>query len=245
MLYFVFQYPGKFCDNDSIFAATLNQLGDAPPPYTPRDLRRDLCKHLADSRDYIYVSKNTNSFFSFLYLYLEFNIIITKHTQFPYNSNHYNFYFQPLLKPLTEREAYSYKKIVENLQKGLFIPYTIIAKALRLFTNIPSVYYKCKTISSSSETTKSKKEVKTFKLHATWPVTTDQDLSHLKEHLGYFNNGRDYIISIKPQALCEVNESKNNLIETLIESQNYLKTLKEIVPKSEVKSTLNQHHYST
>ena len=95
------------------------------------------------------------------------------------------------------------------------------------------------TISSSSETTKSKKEVKTFKLHATWPVTTDQDLSHLKEHLEYFNNGHDYIISIKPQALCEVNESKNNLIETLIESQNYLKTLKEIVPKSIVKSTLN------
>ena len=39
--------------------------------------------------------------------------------------------------------------------------------------------------------------------------------------------------------MCEVNESKNNLIETLIESQDYLKTLKEIVPKSEVKSTLN------
>ena len=99
------------------------------------------------------------------------NIIITRHTQFPYNSNHYNFYFQPLLKPLTKREGYSYKKIVENLQKGLYIPYTIIEKALRLFTNIPSVYYKCKTISSSSETTKSKKEVKTFKLHATYPVT--------------------------------------------------------------------------
>ena len=47
------------------------------------------------------------------------------------------------------------------------------------------------------------------------------------------------LLSIKPQDLCEVNESKNNLIETLIESKNYLKTLKEIVPKSEVKSTLN------
>ena len=208
------------------------------PQYIPRDLRRDLCKHLADARDYIYVSKNTNSF---LYLYLEFNIIITKHTQFPYNSNHYNFYFQPLLKPLTEREGNSYKKIVENLQKGFYIPYTIIAKALRLFTNIRSVYYKCKTISSSNETTKRKKEVKAFKLHAMWPVATDQDLSHLKEHLEYFNNGHDYIISIKPQALCEVNES-NNIIETLIESQNYLKTLKEIVPKSEVKSTLNLQH---
>ena len=194
---------------------------------------------MADARDYIYVSKNTNSFFSFLYLYLEFNIIITKHTQFPYNSNHYNFYFQPLLKPLTEREGYSYEKIAENLQRGLYIPYTKIAKALRLFTNIPSVYYKCETISSSSESTKSKKEVKTFKPHATWPFTTDQDLSHLKEHLEYLNNGHDYIISIKPQALCEVNESKNNLIETLIESQNYLKTLKGIVPKSEVKSILN------
>ena len=85
-----------------------------------------------------------------------------------------------------------------------------------LFTNIPSVYYKCKTI---TETTKSKKEVNTVKLHTTWPVTTDQDLSHLKEHLEYFNNGRDYIISIKPQALFEVNECKNNLIETL--SKNF------------------------
>ena len=28
--YIFFQYPGKFCDNDSIFAATLKQLGDAP-----------------------------------------------------------------------------------------------------------------------------------------------------------------------------------------------------------------------
>ena len=90
------------------------------------------------------------------------------------------------------------------------------------------MYYKCKTITSSSEATKGKKEVKIFKLHATWPVTSDQDLSDLKEHLKeYFNNGHDYIISIKPQALCEVNESKNNLIKTLIESQNYLKTLKD------------------
>ena len=200
------------------------------PQYTPRDLRRDLCKHLADARDYIYVGKNTKSFFSFLYLYFEFNIIITKHTQFPYNSNHYNFYFQPLLKPLTEKEGYSYKKIVENLQKGLYVPYTIIAKAFRLFTNIPSIQYKCKTI---TDITKSKKEGKTF---ATWPVTTDQDLSHLKEHLEYFNNGHDYIISMKPQVLSQVNESKNNLIETLIESQNYLKSLRHC---TKVRSKIN------
>ena len=102
-------------------------------------------------------------------------------------------------------------------------------------------------ISSSSETSKAKKEVKTFKLHATWPVTSDQDVPDLKQHLEYFNNGHDYIIAMKPQALCEVNESKNNLIETLIESQNYLKTLKDIVPDSEVKSTLKviESHITT
>ena len=140
-------------------------------------------------------------------------------------------YFQPLLKPLIEREGTSYKRVVENLQKGLYVPYTVTAKALRLFTNIPSVYYKCKTISSSSETTKGKKEVKTFKLHATWPVTSDQDVPDVKPHLEYFNNGCDYILTMKPTDLCEVNEAKKkNLIETLIESQNYLKTLKDIVP---------------
>ena len=154
-------------------------------------------------------------------------------------------YFQPLLKPLIEREGTSYKKVVENLQKGLYVPYTITAKALRLFTNIPSVYCKCKAISSSSETTEGKKEVKTFKPHATWPVTSDQDVPDLKQHLEYFNNGRDF--AMKPQALCEVNESKNNLIETLIKSQNYLKTLKDIVPDSEVKPTLKfiESHITT
>ena len=69
-------------------------------------------------------------------------------------------YFQPLLKPLIEREGTTYKKVVESLQKGLYVPSTITAKALRLFTNIPSVYYKCKAISSSSKTTKGKKEEK-------------------------------------------------------------------------------------
>ena len=125
----------------------------------------------------------------------------------------------------------------------MYVPYTITAKALRLFTNIPSVYYKCKT-KSSSETTKGKKE---FKLHVTWPVTSDQDVPKVNQHLEYFNNGHDYIIAMKTQALCEVNESKNNLIETLIESQNYLETLKDIVPDSEVKSTLKviESHITT
>ena len=58
---FCFQYPGKFAENDSIFAATLSQLGDVPCHYIPRDLRRDLIKHLADTRDFLCVSKNTNS----------------------------------------------------------------------------------------------------------------------------------------------------------------------------------------
>ena len=106
------------------------------------------------------------------------------------------------------------------------------------------MYHKCKTIISDA---KGKKDVKTFKLHETWPVTSDQDLPEIKEHLEYFNNGRDYILSIKPQALCEVNDAKNNLVETLVESQNYLETLQEIIPKSEVKSTLNviQSHIAT
>ena len=148
---------------------------------------------------------------------------------------------------MQEREGTTNKKVVENLQKGLYVPYTITAKALRLFTNIPSVYCKCKAISSSSETTKGKKEVKAFKFHATWPVTSDQDVPDLKQHLEYFNNGRDYIIAMKPKALCEVNESKNNLIETLVESQNYLKTLKDIVPHSEVKLSLKviESHITT
>ena len=106
--------------------------------------------------------------------------------------------------PLIVREGISYKKVVENLQKGLYVPYTITAKALRLFNNIPSVYYKCKAVSSRSETSKVKKEVKTFKLHATWPVTSDQDVPDLNQHLEYFNNGCDYIIAMKPQALFEV-----------------------------------------
>ena len=42
---------------------------------------------------------------------------------------------------------------------------------------------------------------------------------------------------MKPTALCEVNESKNNIVETLTESLNYIKTLHDIVPESEVKST--------
>ena len=52
---------------------------------------------------------------------------------------------------------------------------------------------------------------------------------------------------MKLQALFENNESKNYLIETLIESQNYLKTLKDIVPDSEVKSTLKviESHITT
>ena len=52
---------------------------------------------------------------------------------------------------------------------------------------------------------------------------------------------------MKPTALCEVNESKNNLIETLTESQNYLKNLNDIVPESEVKSTLKvfESHITT
>ena len=90
-------------------------------------------------------------------------------------------YFQPLLKALLEREGTSYKKVVENLNKGLYVPYTITAKALRLLTNIPATYYKCKTI-TSSKTTKGKKEAKTFKLHATWPVTSDQDVPDVKPH---------------------------------------------------------------
>ena len=65
MSYFVFQYAGKFAENDSIFAATLSQLGDIPGHYIPQDLRRDLIKHLADARDFLYVSKNTNSLFSY------------------------------------------------------------------------------------------------------------------------------------------------------------------------------------
>ena len=116
-----------------------------------------------------------------------------------------------------ERDGYSYKKMVENLHRGLYISYTITAKALRLFTNIPCVYYKCKTIINDA---KGKKDVKTFKLHETLPVTSDQDLPEIKEHLEYFKNRRDYILSIKPQALCEVNDAKNNLVETLVESQN-------------------------
>ena len=145
------------------------------------------------------------------------------------------------------REGTSYKKVVENLQKELYVPYTITAKALRLFINSASVYYKCKAISSSNETSKQRKEVKAFKLHATWSVTSDQNVPDIKQHLEYFNNGCDYILAMKPRALCEVNESKNNLMETLIESQNYLKTLKDIVPDSEVKSTLKviESHITT
>ena len=78
-----------------------------------------------------------------------------------------------------------------------------------------------------------------LKLHETWPVTSDQDLPEIKQHLEYFNNGRDCILPIKPLVLCEVNDAKNNLVETLVESQNYLKNLQEIIPKSEVKSKLN------
>ena len=114
-----------------------------------------------------------------------------------------------------------------------------------MLTNIPCTYYKCKTI-TSSKTTKGKK-AKTFKLHATWPVTSDQDVPDVKPHLEYFNNDRDYIIAMKPTALYEVNESKNHLIETLTELQNYLKTLNDIVPESEVKSTLKgvESHITT
>ena len=67
-----FQYAGKFVENDSIFAATLNQLGDVPSHYTPQDLRRDLVKHLADARDFLYVSKNTNCLFLFSMLNFNF-----------------------------------------------------------------------------------------------------------------------------------------------------------------------------
>ena len=52
---------------------------------------------------------------------------------------------------------------------------------------------------------------------------------------------------MKLTALCEVKESKNNLIETLTKPLNYLKTLNDIVPESEVKSTLKvvESHIST
>ena len=46
-------------------------------------------------------------------------------------------------------------------------------------------------------------------------------------------------MAIKAQALCEVNEAKNSLPETLVESQNYVRILQEIVLQSEVKSKLN------
>ena len=99
----------------------------------------------------------------------------------------------------------------------MYITYTINAKALRLFLNIPSVYYKCRTL--TTESTKGKRDTsKTYKLHETWPVRSDQDLPTIKEHLEYFNNGRDYIVAIKAQALCEVNDAKNSLLETLVES---------------------------
>ena len=105
------------------------------------------------------------------------------------------------------------------------------------------MYYKCKSVSDP----KGKKDAEIFKLHETWPVTSDQDLPEVKQHLEYFNNGRDYILSIKPQVLCELNDAKNNLVETLVESQYYLKNLQEIIPKSEVKSKLNviESHIAT
>ena len=117
---------------------------------------------------------------------------------------------------------------------------------MRLFFNIPSVYYKCRTL--TTESTKGKKDTsKIYKLHETWPVRSDQDLPTIKEHLEYFNNGRDYIVAIKAQVLCEVNNTKNSLLETLVESQNYVRTLQEIVPQSEVKSKLNviESHIAT
>ena len=105
------------------------------------------------------------------------------------------------------------------------------------------MYYKCKSVSDP----RGKKDAKMLKLHETWPVTSDEDLLEIKQHLEYFNNGRDYILSIKPQVLCEVNDAKNNLVETLLESQNYLKNLQEIIPKSEVKCKLNviESHIAT
>ena len=150
------------------------------------DLRRELCKHLADTRDYIYVSNNPN-FFTFLYLYFEHKL----NTTISLHCNDCYFYFQPLLKSLIGREGYTYKQVVENLHRGLYIPYTITAKALRLFTNIPYVYYKCKIVSDP----RGKKDAKMLKLHETWPVTSDEDLPEIK-HLEYFNNRRDYILSI-------------------------------------------------
>ena len=60
---------------------------------------------------------------------------------------------------------------------------------------------------------KEKKDAKTCKLHATWPVTSNQDFPDVKPHLEYFNNGHDYIIAMKPTALCEVNESKTILLK--------------------------------
>ena len=105
------------------------------------------------------------------------------------------------------------------------------------------MYYKCKSVSDPT----GKKDAKMLKLHETWPVTSDEDLPEIKQHLEYFNNGRDYILSIKPQVLCEVNDAKNNLVETLVESQNYLKNLQEIIPKSEIKFKLNviESHIAT
>ena len=193
-----------------------------PKHYTLWDLERS-SQAFSRCRRLLVLSKNTNSLFLFSVLNL---ISVIQCTILLTILIILISYFQPLFKPLIEREGTTYKKVVENLQKGLYVPHTITAKALRLFTNIPSVYYKCKAISSSSETTKGKKEVKTFKLHATWPVTSDQDVPDLKQHLEYFNNGHDYIIAIKPQVLCEVNKSKNNLIKMLIASHKLSKNFK-------------------
>ena len=54
-------------------------------------------------------------------------------------------------------------------------------------------------------------------------------------------------MAIKAWALYEVNDAKNSLLETLVESQNYVRTLQEIVPQSEVKSKLNviESHITT
>ena len=117
---------------------------------------------------------------------------------------------------------------------------------MRLFLNIPSVYYKCRTL--TTESTKGKRDTsKTYKLHETWPVRSDQDLPTIKEHLEYYNNGRGYIVAIKAQALCEVNDARNSLLETLVESQNYVRILQKIVPQSEAKSKLNviESHITT